>query len=61
MTKPMKLFVRVKDDYPHHEILRGEIAVFLKDYGDGTVLIFFEEGPHKGDRVCLAKKYVKAI
>lgn len=54
-------FVQITKSYPHHETLRGQVGLLKKDYGDGTVLVQFDEGPHKGDRVCLDKRYIEPL
>lgn len=57
----MRQLVRVRDHYPHHESLRGMVGVLKRVYTDGTVLVLFEEEPHKGDKVCMDRRYVELL
>lgn len=51
----------VRESYPHQEGLRGQVGVWTRDYGDGTVLVVFEDGPYKGDRVCMDRRYIEPM
>lgn len=55
-----QLFV-VRNDYPNNVNMRGQVGALKKTYPDGMVLVVFEYGPYKGDKVCMDPKYLEPI
>ena len=56
-----KIFVVVRQNYPHNEKMRGQIGLMKKRYPDGTILVAFEDGPYQGDKICMDPKWVEPI
>ena len=61
LTRKLRRAAIIREDYPHHTSLRGQVGFVTRDYEDGTVLMKFEDGEHAGDSVCLLKQYVELL